>query len=256
MIRGLYTAASGMLLNDLQSDTIDQNLENINTPGYRQAGERITAFPEMLINRISTSHDPAQNLERVPIGTLGTGVYSDLTYYSEMPGLIRKTENMTDIALNSGGYFVVETLQGERYTRDGHFQIDQEGMLRTAGGNPVLGEKGAIGPLPNEFVIKEDGTVTDNESGKIIDRLRVVDIPAQDLRKEGLTNLFNTAALPVAVSGQDLKIEQGFVEESNVNLNEQMVKMLEVAKAYAANQKLIQTNDSLLQKAVNEIGKV
>ena len=86
--------------------------------------------------------------------------------------------------------------------------------------------------------------------------MRIVDIPADNLRRDGLTTLFRTDAEPNLMPVENIRIEQGFVEESNVDLTEQMVALLEVTRAYSANQKVVQTNDSLLQKAVNEIAKV
>jgi len=270
LIKGLYTAASGMLLHSLQSDTIEQNLENIYTPGYRAESERITSFPRMLVHRLDPSSG-TRPAERTAIGLMGTGVYSARKLYSTEMGNLRETGRNTDLAINSSGYFVVETLQGERYTRNGHFELDASGLLRTAGGNLVLGENGPIGPLSDNFKIKEDGTVinvqvvtvTDEdgmertiENEVVVDRLRIVNIPAEDLERDGLTSLFSTANQPVAVPREEIKVVQGFIEEANVDISAQMVKMLEVMRSYSANQKVIQTSDNLLQKATNEIGKV
>lgn len=255
MIRGLYTAASGMLLNEKRSTTIDQNLENIHTPGYRQAGERVVSFPRLLVNRLAKEQNTGQP-EVAQLGIMGTGVYADRMLYKQTMGNLRETGNRTDLALTSEGYFAIETVQGERYTRNGHFQLDPSGFLRTAGGNLVLGLNGPIGPLPEDFKVEADGTIRDKQTNQILDRLMIVDIPAESLQRDGLTTLYRTDAQAVLLPAENIQIEQGFVEESNVDLNEQMVKMLEVVRAYSANQKVIQTNDSLLQKAVNEIAKV
>lgn len=253
MIRGLYTAAAGMIVNSRQSDTIDENIENLRNPGYREASERITSFPRLLAQRIEPS---PQTPKIVNLGIMGTGVYADRMFYKAEPGNLRKTESMTDLALNSKGYFVVQTLQGERYTRNGHFQIDPSRRLRTAGGNFVLGENGIIGPLPKNFEVQLDGTIVDKETHAVIDRLRIVNIPAEALRREGKTSLFRAVVDPTEAARDDIRIHQGFVEESNVDLDAQMVKMLQVLRAYSANQKVVQINDSLLQKAVNEIGRL
>jgi len=256
LIRGLYTAASGMLLNNRQSDTIDQNLENMNTPGYRQESERVTSFPRLLVSRLTPSVAGTKASENVFLGVMGTGVYSDKQVYSTESGKMRETGNTTDVAINGDGYFVVDTLQGERYTRNGHFEIDPSGMLRTAGGNVLLGSKGAIGPLSEDFKVNTDGTIINPETGEVIDKLRIVNIPAENLEREGLTSLFRTDVQPVDSLAEKVNIAQGLIEEANVDINSQMVKMLQVSRSYAANQKLIQTSDTLLQKAVNEIGRV
>jgi len=256
VIRGLYTAASGMILNNQQSDSIQKNIENLRNPGYRQESERITSFPRLLVSRVRNPAGPPQTGENTPLGIMGTGVYADRKYYKGEPGDLRKTETPTDVALNSEGYFVVQTLEGERYTRNGHFLLDPTGMLRTPGGNMVLGENGPIGPLPNEFTVKLDGTIEDSLTHEVIDRLRIVNIPANSLQRDGLTNLYTSLEEPEDAIPEEIRIHQGFIEESNVDLDNQMVKMLQVVRSYSANQKVIQTNDALLQKAVNEIGKV
>lgn len=256
MLRGLYTAASGMILNNQQSDSIQKNIENMRNPGYRQESERVTSFPRLLVNRVSTTNSKPQTVESINLGIMGTGVYADRKRYSGEPGLLRETKSKTDLALNSEGYFVIGTLQGERYTRNGHFQLDPAGMLRTAGGNMVLGEKGTIGPLPDDFMIHPDGTIEDRNSQEIIDRLRIVNIPAEAIQRDGLTSLYYATEEPTEASREDLRLQQGYIEESNVDLSAQLVKMIQVSRAYAANQKVIQMNDNLLQKAVNEIGKV
>lgn len=254
MIRGLYTSASAMILNNKQSEVMEKNIENLRNPGYRQASERVTSFPRQLVHRIA-SNTP-QSSEKETLGIMGTGVYADRKYYSAEPGDLRKTENKTDIALNSAGYFVIQTIDGERYTRNGHFQLDPSGRLRTAGGNMVLGENGPIGPMPKKFEISLNGTITNSETHEFIDRIRIADIPPLDLQKEGITNLYTTNNQPPEANRDEIRIHQGYVEESNVNLDAQMVKMLQVSRAYSANQKMVQINDTLLQKAVNEIGKV
>jgi len=256
VLRGLYTAASGMIMNNQQSDSIQKNIENLRNPGYRSESERITSFPRLVVSRVGKASSDAQSSENIPLGIMGTGVYADRKYYSGEAGDLRKTETNTDIALNAEGYFVIDTLEGERYTRNGHFQLDPAGMLRTAGGNMVVGINGEIGPLPEDFVVKMDGTIEDKETHQVIDRLRIVNIPAENLQRDGLTNLYITAEDPTEAILDDIRIHQGYVEESNVDLDAQMVKMLQVTRAYSANQKVIQTSDTLMQKAVNEIGKV
>ena len=254
MIRGLYTSASGMILLNQQSEVIEKNIENLRNPGYRSASERVTSFPRQLVNRMSNS--ASQGSEKEVLGIMGTGVYAERKYYSPEPGDLRKTENSTDFALNSPGYFVIDTIAGERYTRNGHFQLDPSGRLRTAGGNMVLGENGPIGPLPLKYEVSLNGTITNSETFEIIDRLRIVDIPVLDLQREGMTNLYRSYGETIEVEREEIRVHQGFIEESNVKLDAQMVKMLQVSRAYSANQKMVQINDTLLQKAVNEIGKV
>lgn len=251
MIRGLYTAAAGMTVTQKQSETIAENLDNARNPGYMEKQANMVAFPTMLMERLEgkeTPYPPAQM-----IGTMGTGVMVDTITYRTAPGQIQTTNSPTDMALDQG-FFVVQTLAGERYTRDGHFALDGNGMLRTDDGNLVLGEKGAIGPLSKEFTVDLNGTIWDN--GQAVDRLRVVDIPGTALQKEGQTTFYAATQNPTPVNAENIRVRQGLLEESNVDLNSMMVKMISVMRSYEANQKVIQNQDDILGKAVNEIGKI
>ncbi|MDQ7096209.1 flagellar hook-basal body protein [Desulfosporosinus sp. PR] len=247
MIRGLYASASGMLAAEAQSEIIGDNVANTKTPGYKEELASNSSFPSMFIERLGGS----QASEVAPIGGMGTGVGVVRAGLFNIQGSLQSTDQKTDLALTSPGYFVVQTAGGERYTRNGHFHLDSNGTLLTSDGNALLGQRGPIGPLSSEFTVKEDGTVMDN--GQVVDRLRVVEIPADALTREG-QSLYNSSQ-PVQVSA-DPKILQGSVEASNVDLSGQMIRMMTVMKAYEANQKVIQTQDDMLGKAVNDVGKI
>lgn len=247
MIRGLYTSASAMMATQTQSEVIGDNVANLKTPGYKEELASNISFPSMLIQRMGGSPTP----EATPIGGLGTGVGVDRAALSNVQGAIQTTDVKTDLALTSLGYFVVQTQGGERYTRNGHFQLDANGTLQSPDGYALQGENGPIGPLSSDFSVKVDGTVMDK--GQSVDRLRVVDIPADALKREG-QSLFS-ASQPVQVS-TSAQVLQGSIEASNVDLSGQMIQMMTVMKAYEANQKVIQTQDEMLGKAVNEVGKI
>jgi flagellar basal-body rod protein FlgF len=247
VIRGLYTSATGMLAAETQSEIIGDNVANVKTPGYKEQIASNISFPSMLIERIGGN----QASEVLPIGDLGTGLGVDRASLSSIQGALQTTGIKTDLALTTPGYFVVQTSGGERYTRDGNFHLDNNGTLVTSDGNLLLGEKGPIGPLSAEFSVREDGTIIDK--GQAIDRLRVVEIPTDAQIREG-QSLYRSSQ-PVQASAAP-KVVQGSYETSNVDLSGQMVKMVTVMKAYEANQKVIQTQDDMLGKAVNEVGKL
>jgi flagellar basal-body rod protein FlgF len=249
MIRGLYTGASGMLAAQTQSETIADNVANIRTPGYKAEEASNKAFPSMLLERTSSIGGISEN---TPLGSIGAGVVVDQITRMNVQGVLQTTDISTDLALTSNGYFAVETPNGERYTRNGSFQLNSDGMLQTAEGFPVLGENGPIGPLTKEFTVSPDGRITDQ--GQDRGQLRIVEIPEEAIQREG-QSLYSSIQ-PVQVLGGDAGIQQGAVEGSNVDLSGQMVKMITVMRAYEANQKVIQTQDATLEKAVNEIGKI
>jgi len=236
-----------MLANQTQSEIVGDNVANVKTIGYKEQIASNIAFPSMLIERLGGN--PAS--DAVQIGGLGRGVGVDSVALSNVQGAMQATGVKTDLALTSPGYFVVQTPGGERYTRNGHFKLDSNGSLQTPDGNALLGEKGPIGPLSSDFNVSADGTIMDK--GQTVDRLRVVDIPVDAFKREGQS--LYSASQPVQAS-TTAQVLQGAIESSNVDISGQMVQMMTVMKAYEANQKVIQTEDSMLDKAVNEVGKI
>ncbi|ODA42493.1 flagellar hook-basal body protein [Desulfosporosinus sp. BG] len=247
MIRGLYTSTTGMLAAQTQSEVIGDNVTNVKTPGYKEELASNISFPSMLIQRMGGN----QASEVVAVGGMGTGLGVDRLTLSNVQGSLDTTDINTDFALSTPGYFVVQTPAGERFTRNGHFQRNADGMLQTPDGFAVLGVNGPIGPLSSDFKVSSDGTIIDH--GLSLDRLRVVEIPEDALQREGQSLYRATQPVQVSVGAQ---IRQGAVEASNVDLSGQMVQIMSVMKAYEANQRVIQTQDEMLGKAVNEVGKI
>ncbi|MGI6119354.1 MAG: flagellar hook-basal body protein [Desulfosporosinus sp.] len=247
MIRGLYTSATGMLATQMQSEVIGDNVANLKTAGYKELIASNISFPTMLIDRLGGNYAA----EVISLGNIGTGVGVDRPVLSTVQGPLQTTEKKTDLALTSPGYFVVQTPGGERYTRNGHFQLDANGMLQTSDGYALLGENGPIGPLSPDFMVSAEGMIIDE--GRDIDRLRIVEIPAAALVREGQS--LYSASQPVQAAAR-VQVLQGKIEASNVDLSGQMVRMITVMKAYEANQKVIQIQDEMLAKAVNELGKI
>jgi len=252
MIRGLYTAAAGMLAAQTLSGVIADNAANVNTPGYKEETASSEAFPTMLIERLGGGSDAAPAL----LGSAGTGVAVERVTKLVTQGELQPTDSKTDLALASEGFFVVQTPLGERYTRDGQFHISPDGVLSTADGYPVLGSRGPIVLSGAEFTIAGDGTV----SAPGIDpanapRLRIVALPSAGLLREGqsLYNVSNGQAADLPPGQVDVR--QGYLEKSTVDTARQLVQMVSVMRAYEANQKVIQVQDATLEKAVNEVGK-
>lgn len=249
MIRGLYTGASGMLASQTQSEIIADNISNAQVAGYKEAEAINKAFPDMLLERTNLLNGVP---DKAVIGTMGTGVLVDRISRNDIAGVLQKTDIKTDLALTTEGYFAVNTPNGERYTRNGHFQLNADGILQTADGYAIQGVNGQIGPLSDQFTINSDGMIIDN--GQIIDRLRVVGIPEGLVQREG-QSLYNSE-LPVQDLQGLIDVKQGAIESSTVDISRQMVKMITVMRAYEANQRVLQTQDTTLEKAVNEIAKV
>ncbi len=283
MVRGTYTAASGMAAQEHRFNAIANNLANADTHGYKRDLAVQKAFPQLLLRRMSDDgvlrvpyrDQGIGSVDKAPvIGVLGTGVEENEVYTVFEQGSLEQTENSFDLALQGEGFFVVRTPGGERYTRNGSFLIGPEGLLVTKQGYPVLGENGPIRIKLNNFVVDENGRIFENDSfgddperlisvrenewqnTEEVDRLRIVDVrQTRYLRKQGDSLWRSTRESGDAeiIYGEGRpKVRQGFLETANVNPVTEMVQMIEVNRAYEANQKVIQAQDDSTSRLINQ----
>ena len=278
MVRGIYTGASGMLAQDAKMDAIANNLANVDKTAYKKDIAIFKSFPEMLIRRINESglgETPAGSYDAAPIvGKLGTGVELNEVFTDFEQGSLQRTENNFDLALDGKGFFTVMTERGERFSRDGSFTLNQDGVLVTHNGNPVMGENGIIKVQQNNFMVNERGEVIVNGdlsadprdvvsmSGNnwsnpvVIDKLKIVDFDnIREIKKEGDSMYRETEFSGPPVPPGELKVVQGFLEKSNINIVREMVDMIEVQRSYEANQKTVTSHDQALGKLINEVAR-
>jgi flagellar basal-body rod protein FlgG len=282
VIRGLFTGASGMSAQQVRLDAISNNLANVDTDGYKRDVAVHKAFAELLLRRVDddgVTLNPFGSGDMAPVvGNIGTGVENNEVFTEYEQGALKQTENDFDLAMDGGGFFAIQTPSGERYSRSGAFVLGKEGFLETKEGYPVLGENGPIQVKANNFKVDKDGNVyvngdyqddpfrlvsreeNDWKGLKKLDTLKIVDFPKDRfLAKQGASLWRSTeesgdaAILP---KGSRPKVSQGFVEASNVNPVLEMVRMIEVNRAYEANQKSIQSEDSMLGRLINETARV
>ncbi len=244
------------MLQMARQDVVANNLANVNTSGYKKQVAVAQAFPNMLMSRLGEIEKNSQGeYEPAPvkiIGGLGTGAVVEKIYTEYTMGNIRKTDNATDLALNNDGYFAVLTPQGERYTRDGQFKINNEGILTTNQGYPVLDIDNQTITLEGEFMVGENGNISLN--GENIAQLKVVNFEnPQYLQREG-DNL--VAAEEEEIILENPGILQGYIEESNVNAVREMVELINVVRAYESMQKIVQAEDEITQVAIDQVGSV
>jgi flagellar basal-body rod protein FlgF len=282
LIRGLYTGASGMVVQMHRLDTISNNLANVDLNGYKRDTAINKAFPEILLRRMNDDGMfvfPLGSIDTTPIvGKLGTGAELNEVYTAFTQGSLKQTENPFDLALEGEGFLSVLLPDGERYTRNGSFLLNDEGYLVTKHGEFVLGENGPIQAKKNNFVIDQDGVIYQNatysgderrlvsleenewENLERVDRLKIVDFKRpRYLKKMGnsfWTDTEESGPAEIADGDSRPKVRQGFLESSNVNVVTEMVQMIEVQRTYEANQKMIQTQDSLLGRLINEALRV
>ena len=278
MLRGIYTGASGMIAQEARLDAVANNLANVDKTGYKKDLTLFKAFPDMLIRRTNESGlgiTPAGSYDNMPfVGKLGTGVEVNEVFTEHSQGALQRTENDFDLALEGNGFFTVLTERGERYTRNGAFTINQDGILMTHNGNPVLGENGIIRVQKNNFIVNERGEIVTNNAipddarqmvGEdnndwsqpgMIDRLKIVNFDnIREIKKEGDSMFRETEFSGPARTGAEAKVIQGFLEKSNVNIIREMVDMIEVQRSYEANQKAVQTHDGTLGRLINEVAR-
>lgn len=262
MLRGLYMATSGMDVLQTCIDGTANDIANATTPGYKKDTYLIRSFPEMLMIEKGGPQNEKSSLPQKTrrIGTTGIGARLAEVSTDFTTGIIRETGNKTDILLKGPGFFAVDASgQGEPgrvgYTRNGAFKIDEEGYLTTAGGYRVLGENGEIslGDAELKFDVESDGSIT--VDGVRVERLRLAEFSSLDsLYKESDDIFIDRDGAAETASATTVK--QGFLEGSNVNLVDEMVSLIKVTRAYEANQRMIQSQDELLAKAVNEVGSL
>ncbi len=283
MIRGWYTGASGMIAQQWRLDAISNNLANVDTDGYKKDTAVHKAFPELLMRRLNDDGvytHPFGSADVAPIiGKIGTGVELNELFTSFEQGALKETENDFDIALDGKGFLAVSTPHGERYTRNGSFQLGKEGYLETKEGYPVLGEAGPISVKAGNFMVDKEGQVWVNaryddsdperlvskegnawEETVLLDTLKLVEFETDRyLEKQG-SSLYRSTDIsgPATLMEQSSRprVLQGFTEASNVNAVTEMVQMIEVNRAYEANQKVVQAEDAMLGKLINEVVRV
>lgn len=249
MNRGLYTSASAMLVGLLRQETVSHNLANVQTIGFK--ADRVTTqdFPSLLLSRLN---DGPPNPE---VGRAGTGVTLGALSTDFSIGPMKLTENPLDFAIAGDGFFQVQTEDGIRYTRDGTFDRDLNGNLVTNQGYRVLGPNGPITLPAGDMTVNQNGQIFVN--GEYITDLSIsrFDDPA-GLEKDGET-LFNAPNQPpqqVAVG--EVRVYQGYLENSNVDTALVITEMMSVNRAYQASQRMVQFQDRINDRAANELGRV
>lgn len=261
MIKGLYTAASGMMLQMNKQDVVANNIANVNTGGYKKDSVICQSFPAMLISRVGESREIAGKEEMLPpviIGSLGTGAVVKDIVTDHSQGNIAQTNNPADLAISNEGYFVILTPQGERFTRDGSFKINSDGILVTNQGQPVLSTDNETIQIIDDdqagqgFDVDKNGSILINNQE--IAGLKIVDFAdKKQLEKEG-------AWLRVKEGGytqiDNPGIVQGYLEQSNVNAVKEMVNLINVVRAYESCQKVVQAEDELLGIAIDKVGSI
>ncbi|MDG4475843.1 flagellar basal-body rod protein FlgF [Thiovibrio frasassiensis] len=232
---GLLESVETLINQEQRLNQVSNNLANVDTPGFKK--ETVT-FDEML-------YQANRSRQRV-----GKGLRINTV---QEQGVVQKTDAPLDLAISGDGFFRVETPAGERYTRAGNFQRNNEGVLVTANGYPVLGDGGPITINGNKVNIARDGNVF--VDGIKVDRLSVNTVDPLGLKKEG-ENLFRLVEGAAVETPESVQILQGHLEKSNVNTVTEMTEMIDLYRAYEGQQKMIRAVDDLDDLAVRRVGSL
>lgn len=243
MENGLVVGLSAQLALRRSMEITANNIANVSTSGFkREAPLFEPVYVEVdAPNRLAGQSQVAFVRDY--------GVMRDMT-----SGGLEQTGAALDVAIDGPGYYTVQTPQGERFTRDGHFKQDSSGTLVTTQGFPVLGDGGpiSIAPGATDIKIAPDGTVSSSSglSGKI----RIVEFAEPHrLKKEGL-NLYASEAAPQTATAP--RVAQGMLERSNVQGVVEITRMIEIMRTYQAVSETINLQEDTVRRAVQKLGEV
>lgn len=255
-MKALFSAATGMAAQQIQIDTIANNLANVSTNGFKKTR---VAFEDLVYENIRTGEASADN-NRPGQLEIGSGCRVIATQRDFTPGSISQTNAELDVAIQGRGFFVVQTPDGnERYTRVGSFNVNQDSELVTQQGYPV--SPGVTIPLDASGVlIAEDGTVqvSFNNSSDVVTvgSIDVMDFTNPNGLKALGGNLFGETAEsgePIPIDAVDgLILKQGFIEGSNVDIAEELVNMIMAQRSFEVTSKAVEAADETM-KIVNQM---
>lgn len=263
MLKGLYTAYTGMLNEQNRMDVLANNLANADTIGFKKEGATSQSFDSVFVDKIRDDSECSDLARRIGSANPGVKIGEGYTDYSQGP--LQVTSNSYDLALGGEGFFTIEfsNKNGDvytLYTRDGNFQVTSDGYLVTTDGDYVLArgannstERIKLDPnLP--VVVNEQGEIIQND--KVVATLKITNFADYNYLEHYGENYYVPVEGAEPEDATDCKVLQGYLETSNVNIVSEMVNMISISRQYEANQKIIQTYDTSLEIAVNQLGKL
>lgn len=228
MINGMNRVASALRYWERRQEVLTNNLANVNTTGFK--GERV--FGRLVGDALT--------------------VVDTRTDFSA--GTLRPTQQPLDLALGGEGFFVVQTPNGERLSRGGSFQLDAEGRLTDAGGNPLLAEGGPV-VVPPGAKLEIDAGGAIKLGGQPAGQLRLETVPPGTRLQHDAGTHFLPDLARQPLPAEQRQVKQGFLEESNVGTVDSLVDMISVQRAYASVQKAVTTLDGVRSTIVNDLAR-
>lgn len=234
-----YIALSRQMALWKQMNVVSNNVANMNTTGYKQEDTIFSTYVAQTMNAKGMGKDPVYFTQDFA------------TYGNFTNGVLVETGNSLDVALQGDGFFAIETDSGVSYTRKGNFTIDNNGMIVTTDGYPVLSRENApifIAPTETEIMITEDGSV-ETENG-IIGRLQVVKFADNQKLIKKANTMFDNVADNAMSYADDVRVIQRSLEKSNVNSVEEMTKLIQLQRSYEFVQQMIDEEHKRLSNTI------
>lgn len=260
MLNNIYVPVAGALAQERALEAISNNLANVNTVGYKQDTVSFTLLDPEPNKNYPDTMPPANFKEDMKDVYPLHGNEMNYVGMAEMnrdwsQGPAKNTQNKYDVMLQGEGFLTVQTGEGERYTRAGDLSINNDGVLTSKTGDPILGEKGLIYVRSTDFEINQSGEIF--QDGQLVDKLKLVtfDNP-KELEKVGNNNFFFGGDEQSIRPAGKLTVQQGFLEGSNVNAIKSMTSMIVAHRSFEAYQKAVSNYDKMMEKSSNTIGQV
>jgi len=253
MVKGLYTAYTGMVNSQQRLDVITNNLANATTTGYKKEGCTTKSFDEMFGIKIKDRTVGSLNQR---IGKLSLGAKIGETYRDWKQGPLVNTGSTYDFALAGKGFFNISFtsksgVTSTMYSRDGSFQMNAEGYLVTKDGDYVLGESGEPIQLPTDIAdLRVEKTGEIYADNMYVDTFLITDFEDYNYLEKYGENLFRAVDGATEADEVEASVIQNYTEASNMNIVSEMVDMISIAREYESGQKIIQTMDSMLGNMV------
>ena len=226
-------------------DIVANNLANMNTSGFKSEQPMFTEYLEKIPSGDSISKETIRF----------TQDYGTVRDFSAGP--MSPTDNPLDVAINNDGFFVIDTPEGERYTRKGQFQLDTEGALVTSDGNYVLSDDNApffFAATEREIQINKDGSVT-TENG-YVGKLKLVDFENKQKLIATHSGLYTTTSDNAPQDLENITIAQGMIEKSNVSAVSEMTRMIDLHRSFNNIQKMIENEHQRQSRAIDVLAGV
>ncbi len=257
MLKGLYTAYTGMINEQHRVDVLSNNLANSATTGFKKEGTTAEAFKDVLAYKIKDTSEPGIARR---LGKMNMGVKIGENYVDYSQGAFHETGNTFDMALSGDGFFVVDFMDKEgncilKYTRDGSFTLNVDGALVNKNGDYLMSTNNThiILDPTKDFRVDKQGRIYQNDVLQA--QIQLMDFEDYDYLERYGENYFQPVEGATEMAA-NAEVYSGYLEASNVQVVREMVDLITFTRAYESNQKIVQAYDETLGKAVNDVGKL